>query len=558
MPEGKQVAGEQVEKVKETIDSELIINAESADIDVDTIVENQIAENSKYGAQTISRFAETAIRRELEAANAETIEGIILGSRDRHGRSWPRRHSIIRSDGEHMEVSTWDGSLPAGDGTEREIPSGSVVSMDVDYDEEYDSYEGRRINSVRELDTPSLVENLSKVAMSPSDLTAGDEYETRVVRGKIKYINPQTMFEDGEPVGDGDILAEDDRGELRPHFEVVLETDGDTRFRAHVERQSYGRPYFHVQDLEALCVDAYERFEEPDRQAQFVGDGLRGVEVILAGNVSGYSRDRDGDGNPVTYVDMGLTGMVGAEHDEDQQGLGEFAQDADGDGDEDTADDGEDGGENTPPDAGGGDDDAGDTEVEDPGEFDEDADESADDAGSESDSDAESFECENCGEAFASQPALNGHKGSCEGPEAVQEADESGESEDVKVVRESIEDYCDLTGESFDDLTVEDVNQNLGGVEADDAVIRAALNGNAAGGAEASDEAGDSEESAGDVAERLLADADLASNGTFACPDDSCLASSGSGSGVLGHAKDKHDMDGYDSPVDWLRDQLDA
>lgn len=573
MPEGKQAEGKRVQQIKESADSDLLVNAEAEGIDVDTIIENQIAENEKYGTSTISRFAETAIRRELEAANAETVEGIILGSRDRHGRNWPRRHSIIRSDGEHMEVSTWDGSLPAGDGTEREIPSGNIVSMDVDYDEEYDSYEGRRLNSVRDLDVDGLVDNLSKVAMSPADLTAGDEYETRVVSGSIQYINAQTVFTDGEPDGDGQIMMEDDRGQLRPHFEVVLETEGEARFRAHVERQSYGRPYFEVPDLEALCVDAYERYEEPDRQAQFVSDGLRGVDVILVGNVSGYNRDRDGDGNPVTYIDMGLTGMVGTEHDGEPEGLDQFTESDDSDdadGEDETAGDAEgngtDGAEDPTPDAGG----STNGEVEDPGDFEdyepsgsengaENGAEAGEDGDSDADEESETFECENCGKTFQSQPALNGHKGSCTDDDDDEQA--SAQSEDVAVVRESIENYCDLTGEAFEDLTVEDVNENLGGVEAEDAVIRAALNGGgeAEGAAdEDTEDDEDAEESEGDVAERLLEEHDLSAAGTFACPVDDCLASAGSGSGVLGHAKADHDTDGYDSPVDWLRGEIGA
>lgn len=567
MPEGKQTADDRVEQVKQSIDSELLTNADAEGVAVDTIIENQIAENSKYGVSTISRFAETAIRREYEAANAETIEGIVLGSRDRHGRNWPRRHSVVRSNGEHLEVSTWSGSLPAGDGTEMEIPSGHVVSMDVDYDEEYDSYEGARINEVRELSVLELADNLQKVAMSPDDITAGDEYETRVVRGEIQFVNPQTVFEDGEPAGDGEIMAEDDRGQLRPHFELVLSGEGETRFRAHVERQSHGKPYFAVPDLEALCVDAYQKYEEAERQAQFVSDGLRGVEVVLVGNVSGYNRDRDGDGNPVTYVDMGLTGMVGIERDEDQQGLEQFEdadEEIDGETDEETDDATDEAVEESVEDA---EEDADDEpeDDDDPGSFedheveDDSADEGSDDA--DAGDDDETFECDECGKSFDSQPALNGHKGSCTDDSDEESDEQSVESQQVKTVRGNIEDYCELTGESFDDLTVEDVNENLKGVEAPDVVIRAALNGSDGETTlrmEEKEPEDDDEESDGDIAERLLEDAGLVAGGTFGCPVDDCLASAGSASGVLGHAKSDHDTDGFESPLAWMKAELDA
>jgi hypothetical protein len=296
-------------EVQANIDDDLQQSAEDAGIDVSSVVEQQIEENGEYGLKTIVRFAESALNRQMEAASAESVSGILCGSRDRYGKNWPRRYALVRSNGDHIEASSWKGSLPTADGGEQGIPSAAAVEMRLEYDDEYDSYEAKQLDSVNQLSKAQMADRLSQIARHPSAIGRDDEYETVVVKGEIAYINPQTVFEDGEPEGDGPIMLEDERGRPKPHFELVLSEEADTRLRAHVERQRYSDPLMGIEDFGKLCRDANEKFGTPDDQTQFVGDAMRGREVAVIGNVNKVDQNRS-NGSVTKYIDIGVAGIV--------------------------------------------------------------------------------------------------------------------------------------------------------------------------------------------------------------------------------------------------------
>lgn len=316
MPSG---SGDRLAEVQDAIDDDVLDSAREAGVDVDDVIESVADENDGYGPGTVARFATAELRRRVEAANAEELSGIIMGSRDRHGKNWPRRHSLVRSSGDHIEVSSWDGALPTDDGTKVPIPvGGAIVRLGCDYDEEYGSYEAKRLDGVTDLSSPETAEKVSQVATGPDDLSRDDEYEVVCVRGRVAFVNPQTIFEDGEPKNDGPVLMEDARGEAQPHFEVALNQEGQTRARGHIERQGNGRPHVDLPDIEMLLTDAMERFDNPSDQASFIQDALQGLDVILVGNVNSYDRSRD-DGDVTNYVDIGLTALVAADPDDTDQ-----------------------------------------------------------------------------------------------------------------------------------------------------------------------------------------------------------------------------------------------
>lgn len=341
--------GGKAQAIRNEVDGDLLESADDAGVDVDGVIQDKMAKHSGYPADVVQRFVETDIRRQVESANAETIRGIHMGTRDRYAKNWPRRHSVIRSSGEHVEVSTWDGTLPGPEGEEVDIPAGgAIVEFQCDYDEEYDSYEAKGLGDVEQLDAADVAEKLSKIAVSPDQLTPSDEYEVVVVRGEVRYTDSQTIFEDGEPSHDGEVLVEDGRGELQPHFEVSLEQEGDTQLRGHIERQDRGRPFFAVPDLDTFLSDAYGEYDSADDQARFLHNCIKGRDVILIGNVNSFDKDRDDDGNLVKYVDIGVTGMVQANladetpdvtSEDTGDGSDEAPDDADDDGDGDDGDD---------------------------------------------------------------------------------------------------------------------------------------------------------------------------------------------------------------------------
>ena len=305
-------------EVQSKIDADLLQRAEDAGLDVEKVVEGQIEENGNYGTKTVVRFVESALNRQIEAESAELVSGILAGSRDRYGKNWPRRHALVKSDGDHIEASSWEGSLPTTDGGEAEIPSAAAVQMRVEYDDEYDSYTAKQLAEVNQLSKAELATRMEKVARHPSSVGRDDEYEMVVVKGEIAYINPQTVFEDGEPQGDGPIMLEDERGRPKPHFELVLGEEADTRLRAHVERQRYSEPLMAIEDFGALCQDAYGQFDTPDDQTRFVGDAMRGREVAVVGNVNKVDKSRGGKNEGTTkYIDIGVAGIIELDPDTD-------------------------------------------------------------------------------------------------------------------------------------------------------------------------------------------------------------------------------------------------
>jgi hypothetical protein len=306
------------DEVKAQVDDDVLAQAEEAGVDVDGVIEETVAQRSDYGAATVKRFVVSALNRQIEAASAETVKGLLCGSRDRHGKNWPRRHALIKSDGQHIEASTWDGSLPTPDGSEIDIPAGAAVEIGLEHDAEYDSYEAKQIHSVNQLSRADLSDRLTSVAKKPSDLRSGDEYSIVAVHGEIAFVNPQTVFADGEPQGDGPVMLEDERGQPKPHFEVVLDEDGDTRVRGHAEQQRYATPYFDLEDFDRLVRDAHSDFDTPENQAGFLNDALRGREVVLIGNVNSYDKNRS-QGQTKKYVDVAVAGLIGVERD-DQDG----------------------------------------------------------------------------------------------------------------------------------------------------------------------------------------------------------------------------------------------
>lgn len=447
---------ERAQAIRQSLDQELIETAESADVDVDSVIQGTLETDGDFGDNTVLRFVRSELKRQVEAQNAESYRGLIMGSRDRHGRNWPRRHSLIRSDGDHLEVSSWDGSLPTDGGQEVKIPTGgAAVTLQCEYDSEYDSYQAKGISDIQDVPKSDVLDALASVAAYPDDLSATDEYEVVVVEGVIHEVGPQTIFVDGEPDHDGAIMMEDERGEMRPHLEISLDRENGAYVRAHFERQGYGRPYIDVPDFDALVERGFGQYDDPEDQAAFVSKGIEGAKVFVVGNVNSFNQDRDGDGNPVNYINVGMTALVSAEPTE---GQAQAAEPADAD--------------------------------------DDDTDDSDDELGD-----------------FDAEPEP-------EKPGAVAE------------VRETIEQYADVTGTDVDDLTVGDVQENLD-VDAAEPQIQAALSGESGGG--------ESDEFAG------LKDGD-----SYNCPECE-LFQAGSIGELAGHVTSEHNPDM--EPKAWLKER---
>jgi len=125
-------ATDAVEQIRQQIDDDVLAGAEQADVDVDAVIASVADERSDYGISTQTRFAKAELNRQIEAADSETIKGILMGCRDRYERQWPRRYSLVRSNGEHLEVSSWEGTLPGPKGNDVDLSPGAVAALGAD------------------------------------------------------------------------------------------------------------------------------------------------------------------------------------------------------------------------------------------------------------------------------------------------------------------------------------------------------------------------------------------------------------------------------------------
>jgi hypothetical protein len=480
--------------VQTKIDDDLQQQATDAGIDVEQVVADQIEENGEYGVKTIVRFTESALNRQIEAASAEVVSGILCGSRDRYGKNWPRRYALVRSNGDHIEASSWKGSLPTSDGGEREIPSAAAVEMRLEYDEEYDSYEAKQLDSVEQLPKAELVDRLSKVARHPSAIGRDDEYEMVVVKGEVAYVNPQTIFEDGDPKGDGPIMLEDENGQPKPHFELVLSEEADTRLRAHVERQRYSDPLMGIEDFGKLCRDANEKFSTPDDQTQFVGDAMRGREVAVVGNVNSVDQSRS-NGEVTKYIDVGVAGIVELDTDDDMAAQESPAAESE-------------------------------PEPEPEPEQEQESDDSDDDS-------LEDFE------------------------EYDADDDDDDEDEptaaNIDDVAADVQQYADLVGMDQSEITAEVIEENTE-IDAPSSVLEAAIERI---GEDAPEDDADAEDSTDDEPDDPIESLRNDETGQLECPAEDCFANASGEAGLYGHIGGTH-ITGDKNPEEWVLDQIEG
>lgn len=318
-----------VDGVVAEIDDETITQAKQSGIDVENVILETIDQYSdSLASSTIAKFAASEIERQIETEDHVQVRGLVAGSRDRTGKNWPRRYSVLRKQEGPVEVSSWDGSLPGPGGSEMQIPPLGVVTFNCEYDEEYDSHEAKGVEDVQELDPQTAAEELSSVAVSPSEIGQRDEYSVVAVKGEIKFVNTQTIFRDGQPHAEGEVKVRDERGTLRPHMEIGLSVDGENALvRAHLEEQRYGQPAFSITDAEPILEMAVDKHDSPEQQADFVDRAFTGTEAIVVGNVNSVDRVRGEDGTD-TYIDIATSAVIENYGGSDDAAASEPADDA--------------------------------------------------------------------------------------------------------------------------------------------------------------------------------------------------------------------------------------
>ena len=109
---------------------EVVENAEKLGVDVGGVAK-EISEKygKKYSRKTVLTKIRAELRKRIQAASAPKVKGIIAGSRDRWGKNFPIRLAVVRSSGEHIEVSTWSyENVKIGNAT-GEVPVPAIAEL---------------------------------------------------------------------------------------------------------------------------------------------------------------------------------------------------------------------------------------------------------------------------------------------------------------------------------------------------------------------------------------------------------------------------------------------
>jgi len=288
------------------MNQELIDKARQNGIDPEQVKQDVINNyGNDFSEGVINNLTESAINERIKAQNLETVTGLVTGYRDRQGKNWPVKISLLSRDGNHKEVSTWGRTI--GD---KDIPTGQVTEIAAEYNEDYDSYNAKHINATDTPDT-GIINIIKDLAVNPSDISQRDEYTIQVIKGTLNYINPLREFnDDNEPIGDHPIMMPDKDDNLLPHLQFVIGgNDEDVQVRGYLEQQKLGRPMTHIQGFTGLVEAAYDQHDNPRQQCKLVGNGLRGTPVALVGSISKIDKYRDDDGTSKTSIDINLSGV---------------------------------------------------------------------------------------------------------------------------------------------------------------------------------------------------------------------------------------------------------
>ena len=229
--------------------------------------------------------------------SATEISGILVGMRDVYGTAQPVRMAILKKDGHHLEISTFDTQLSM-EGQKVTVPIPSQVTIAANYEEEYNSYSAVSLISYTPISQETLMNALYSVAKTPKEIYAEDKGSVVVVRGTIQYVNPAPRWKNKAIDGEETVWQVNQR--RNPQGHPVL------RFKLYDEKMRVGGldipisvsatiahmknvcPIVEMPDVAGMCQYAVTVEEDPKAQARLVQDIVQGREVLIVGRVSGY------------------------------------------------------------------------------------------------------------------------------------------------------------------------------------------------------------------------------------------------------------------------------
>lgn len=274
---------EATEVIKSLQGTDVWNSASTAGLKPSEIVGNLSDKLEKYGEKRALSIATAAINREIKNLDKEfvTVKGIVVGSTDRFGSKSPVTYHCLDNKGKPFKVATWDHNL---------ITFPNIVEVKGEINQKYGNIIVDEVLSTDSVKN-NIAEKLSTVAMTvQSDFTYVEQYQVIAIKGIIRWVNPAAKFKNKERDGSYEIMEtkEYPNADLHPVLDISLDPmESSNRVNIQLKRQRAGNPLVNIEDFVEIVKDGYDQNRgDPKKQAKYVEDALRGVEIIAVGEVS--------------------------------------------------------------------------------------------------------------------------------------------------------------------------------------------------------------------------------------------------------------------------------
>lgn len=274
---------EATEVIKSLQGTDVWNSASTAGLKPSEIINGISDKLGKYGEKRALSIAAAAINREVRNLEKEfiTVKGIVVGSTDRFGSKSPVTYHCLDNKGKPFKIATWDHNL---------ITFPNIVEIRGEVNSKYGNIIVDEVLSTDSVKN-NIAEKMATVAMTVnSDFTYIEQYQVVPVKGIIRWINPAAKFENKEKVGSMEIMEtkEYPNADLHPVLDISLDPmESPNRINIQLKRQRAGNPLVNIEDFLEIVKDGYDQNRgDPKKQAKYVEDALRGVEVVAIGEVS--------------------------------------------------------------------------------------------------------------------------------------------------------------------------------------------------------------------------------------------------------------------------------
>lgn len=231
---------------------------------------------------------------------------IVFGGADRWGGNpkAPMHYLAMKKNKEFVRIKTWDTGLFSSMPCKARVVG--TLTSDPKYGDAVVPVDDG-VSAIEAVDKETLQKALMKVAITPQDhgkLEALVQYNVPYAfRGKIQWINPTSIWQDGENVGLNDVFCNDENTPPKKCVTCSISinaNDSGVGLTLNLDRPRINHPIVDIEDFEALAEDAYtENPGDRKKQGNYLKEVLSGRDVIAVGTVSGKKEK-----NNMLYVNV--------------------------------------------------------------------------------------------------------------------------------------------------------------------------------------------------------------------------------------------------------------